>query len=113
MLRAYFDDSGTHTGGTTGASRVVIVGGLVAADDQWDRFRETWNAILRRSNLPFFRLSKCIAGQGPYKGLTIAERRVLLDQLLLTITTRAALVVGTGVLKADYDSVVTQEQKQR
>lgn len=31
MLRGYFDDSGTHVGGGAGASRLVVVGGVLVA----------------------------------------------------------------------------------
>jgi hypothetical protein len=86
---------------------------MVAKEDQSERFRETWIGNLKRRNLPYFRMSKFVAGQGPYAALSIAERQTLLDQLLLTITTRSALIIGAGILKADYDIAVTDEQKRR
>lgn len=58
MLRAYFDDSGTHTGGGRGSSPVVVVGGIIATDDQHDKLKETWDSRLKPYNLPHFHMTK-------------------------------------------------------
>lgn len=37
MLRAYFDDSGTHAD-----APVIAVGGVIGTDDQWRQFLQKW-----------------------------------------------------------------------
>jgi hypothetical protein len=41
MLRAYFDDSGTHA-----SSEVILIGGLIGTIAQWDQFEAAWAAKL-------------------------------------------------------------------
>jgi hypothetical protein len=114
MFRAYFDDSGTHVGGAVGASRIVAVGGVVAKDEQWDLFNDAWTSILARKNLPYFHMTKFKAGrQSPYCDMSDAEKETLLDQLMRLIGARAILTFSSAVIVADYDVVLTQEEKDR
>lgn len=113
MLRGYFDDSGTHTGGTTGPSRIVVVAGFLADDQQWDRFNDTWLDILRRYSLPYFHMAAFEAGRQQYEGMTDSDRATLLDQLLRTISVRQRVPVASGVVTSDYDSVLTDWEKRR
>ena len=41
MLRAYFDDSGSHAD-----SEIVTIGGLVGTVAQWTEFDDRWKALL-------------------------------------------------------------------
>jgi hypothetical protein len=93
MLRAYFDDSGTHS------SSGVVMGGLIGTVEQWDRFERAWAAKLAdplpgcgKPPLKTFHLSAC-AGRWPRSGFedyTDAEqdavihdfRQIILDCML-------------------------------
>lgn len=109
MFRAYFDDSGTDAG-----SRIVVVGGVVVTDEQYDRFKETWESILKRNNLPFFHLTKLKAGKKPpYSTMSTAEREVLLDQLVRLMSVRIAMSFSCAVPVADYNAVLSEEEKKR
>jgi hypothetical protein len=61
MLRAYFDDSGTHK---DGRSKMVICGGVIISDEQHDLFTQEWNGVLNRIKTssrevpPFFHFTK-------------------------------------------------------
>jgi hypothetical protein len=66
MLRAYFDDAGTHQN-----SNVVVIGGLIGTEAQWERFERAWAAKLAdplpdagKPPLRMFHLSGC-AGRWP------------------------------------------------
>jgi hypothetical protein len=106
MLSGYFDDGGTHTGGTTCPPRIVVVAGFLADDAQWDKFNDTWLSVLRRYNLPYFHMVDFEAGRSLYKGMTDTERATLLDQLLRAISVRQRVPVASGVVTSDYDRVL-------
>ncbi len=79
MLGVFLDDSGTHS-----TSRVVVMGGLLGDDAQWDAFASAWEARLAqplpgKAPLKQFHLSHCRAGQGEfsrYKGCVPELMRV-------------------------------------
>jgi hypothetical protein len=109
MFRAFFDDSGTHDG-----APVVIVGGVVGKDEQWDLFNDLWRSVIAKRSLPYFHTTKFkVAKDAPYSTLCDAEKTTLLDQLLLTLRARASLVVSSAISASSYDAVLTQEQKLR
>lgn len=73
MLRAYFDDSGTHAD-----SEVVAIGGLIGTVDQWNEFDRKWKALLAaplpsKPPLRMFHLSHCNAANGEFRGYSDAE----------------------------------------
>lgn len=114
MFRGYFDDSGTHTGGPVGASRLVVVGGIVISDDQHDKLAETWASILQRHGLPHFHLTKCKAGKKePYASISDNDRKTLLDQLVRLMAVRIRMSCAAVVPIADYDAALTDEEKAR
>lgn len=93
MLRAYFDDSGTHDD-----SEIVAVGGLIGNVAQWTGFEREWTAKLADplpgySKLPLkmFHLSHCNARDGEFAGYTAGEcdavmhdfRQILIDSSLI------------------------------
>jgi len=96
MLRAYFDDSGTHSD-----SEVVVVGGLIGTVEQWNEFERQWIALLEnplpgtssrpdKPPLKMFHLAACNANEGEFadyneaeqNAVTYAFRKVLIDTKL-------------------------------
>lgn len=88
VMRAYFDDSGTHAG-----SEVVLWAGFVGHSSWWDRQEEAWQAVLDREGLQHFHMAECEAGDGPYGNR--ASRDALTHDLRQTILD--AGLVGTCV----------------
>lgn len=111
MLRAYFDDSGTHT---DGRSRMVVCGAVLISDDQHDLLVPAWESILSKRGLPFFHLTKFKAGkEAPYDMMTESDKEILLEQLLLVIRVRVKLLFASVVPVADYETALTSEDKKR
>lgn len=109
MLRAYFDDSGTHE-----ASPIVIVGGIVIRDEQHDLLREIWDSILKRNNLLFFHATRFKTGkEAPYSAMSETDKEALLDQLVRIMCVRQRMTFSCAIPIADYESAITEEEKQR
>ena len=63
MLKAYFDDSGTHSGST-----VIAVGGFVAQAEEWDVFDRDWAEMLAIAQIGWFHMSACGSQHGEFTG---------------------------------------------
>lgn len=63
VFSARLDESGTD-----GRSPYVVVGGAVAAPQQWDILEEKWRALLVRSNVPAFHSKEFNERSEPFKG---------------------------------------------
>src|SRR6516162_3543605 len=73
MIRAYFDDSGTHDN-----SAVTVMGGLIGSIPQWELFERRWaeklaNPLPGKPPLKEFHLSPCAARDGEFQGYSDAE----------------------------------------
>jgi len=111
MLRSYLDDSGTHT---DGRSRMVVCGGILASDNQHDHLKETWATILNRKGLPFFHMHRLKAHKAePYLSMSDADRKVLLEQLLLTMRARVRYCFAAIMPVSIYEETLTQQEKAR
>jgi hypothetical protein len=93
VLGAFFDDSGTHA-----SPRVVVIGGLLGTDEQWDAFASAWAALLaqplpEKPPLSQFHLSPCRAAEGEFQSYNRTEidlithlfRRIILDLGFVTL----------------------------
>jgi hypothetical protein len=74
VLAAFFDDSGTHAG-----SPVVVLGGLLGTEEQWNAFGAAWGDLLDRPlpgkpPLKQFHLSHIRGGHGEFADYTDAEQ---------------------------------------
>jgi hypothetical protein len=111
MLRAYFDDSGTHT---DGRSQVVVCGGALISDEQHDLLRPAWECILKKSGLVHFHLTKFKSARvSPYLEMTESERDILLLQLLLLGRVRVTYIFASIVPVSVYQNTLTEAEKAR
>jgi hypothetical protein len=77
VLGAFFDDSGTHA-----SAPVIVMGGLLGTEQQWDVFADAWNALLAhplpgKPPLSRFHLSPCRAGADEFRDYSLAEGIVI------------------------------------
>ncbi|HYP25074.1 MAG TPA: DUF3800 domain-containing protein [Blastocatellia bacterium] len=107
MFSAYFDESGMHTGGSGGASRMAVVAGFVAKDEQWAKLSDEWKVVLGRKHIDCFDMNKFEGGYGPFAGMDDNDKGVLLDQLLSLIDVRATAGIAGGLLISDYNEIIT------
>jgi hypothetical protein len=72
VLKAYFDDSGTHD-----SSSVVVIAGCVAREQQWALFEQEWAAMLEHFGIKEYHSTDLQAFVGEFKGSTEPKRREL------------------------------------
>jgi hypothetical protein len=113
MLRAYFDDSGTHKG-----ARVIVWGVLLGTDDQWGKFENAWRTQLRsplpgKLPLPRFHLAACAAGADDFSDYSLAERDHV-TYLFRSIIVNAGLVhLSSVVSRPDWDELIVGTLRER
>jgi hypothetical protein len=106
MLKAYFDDSGTHA-----ESTVTVVGGLVGTEAQWMEFRQQWAEKLERPlpgkpRLKMFHLSACKAGTGEFVGYSVAERDAITHDFRQIIIAANLIGTASAVDRRAWDELV-------
>lgn len=125
MLKAYFDDSGTHAG-----SNVVVMGGLIGSITQWNAFEQEWrdklaHPLLGKPALRKWSTADCRARVGEFRdydhhgaerdAVTRDFRKIIIDSELIGIasaidqTAWDELVVGParGVLGTALEACFT------
>ena len=109
MLGAFFDDSGTHT-----SSEVMVLGGVMGTDQQWDDFAVRWRALLAnplpgKPKLKQFHLAPCRNGQGEFLDYSPAERDHINHQFRKIIVEVEMVTVAAAVDKQAWDEIIVGE----
>jgi hypothetical protein len=107
MLRAYFDDSGTHA-----TTPLVVVGGLIGGPVQWYRFERAWAALLAqpmpgKPPLRAFHLSHCAAREGEFADYNQAERDKITHDFRQIILASGVASVAYTIDRVAWDELVT------
>jgi hypothetical protein len=106
MLRAYFDDSGTHS-----SSEVVVWGGVVGTVSQFEAFDVAWAEMLAqplpgKPPLKKFSLSKCASARGEFENYRPEERDALRYKTREIIEAASIRSVAYAVPIRLYDTVL-------
>ena len=75
LIRAYFDDAGTHAG-----SEVTSIGGLLGTTDAWTALEADWEAVIadfREYGLTAFHAYDCEVGINEFSGFRVEVRRAI------------------------------------
>jgi len=109
MLRAYFDDSGTH-----GNSEVVVMGGLIGSVEQWERFEHAWAAKLAdplpgygKPPLRMFHLSTCNAGGSEFADYRDAEQDAVIHDFRQIIIDAGLTSTASAIDRKAWDELIT------
>jgi len=106
MISAYFDDSGTHDD-----SDVVVYGGLIGTEDQWQQFELAWQFVLDaplpgKLPIPRFHMSHCMAQKGKvFGGYTKTEAVLLASKFIKIILDSGVSIYGCALFRADWDEL--------
>jgi len=106
MLRAYFDDAGTHT-----SSDVVVLAGLIGSLPQWEQFERRWAAKLQhpldgKPPLKLFHLSACNARVGQFRSYSDAEQDAVIHDFRQVIIDSRLTSIATAVDKRAWDELI-------
>jgi hypothetical protein len=109
VLGAFFDDSGTHA-----SAPVIVIGGLLGTEEQWDVFADAWNALLAhglpgKPPLSRFHLSPCRAGADEFRDYSLAERDRITYLFRHVILDVGLVTIAVAVNKLAWNELVVDE----
>jgi Protein of unknown function (DUF3800) len=115
MISSYFDDSGTHTGGKWGPSRIVVVAGIVGTEGSLRGLEHAWQQQLdrplcgRKKPLSRFHMVDCQDSRGEFEGWNRAETDHFCYQLRQVIIDSRVGGYGIAISRQDWDELVTDD----
>lgn len=107
MLRAYFDDSGTHYD-----SKVVVVAGVMGTQSELQSLDTLWSAHLDRPlcglkpRISEFHAYDCFNSVGEFAGWKRTETDYFRRQLRDTIIKSRVAAYGIAMSRADWDEII-------
>jgi hypothetical protein len=112
LFRAYFDDSGTHAG-----SPVVVLGGLIGLDTQWEPLSLKWRTKLAvplpgKLRLGKFHLSACMAATDEFRDYKPVEREALAGEFRDLIIEAGLGSTASAVDRVAWDELVVGPVRQ-
>ena len=106
MLGAFLDDAGTHSN-----SGLVVVGGLLGTEEQWDLFEPRWTELLNhpvpgKPPLTHFHLSECRARRGQFYEYTEAEANAITHDFRRVIVDIGFVTIASAVNETAWNELV-------
>lgn len=101
MLKAYFDESGTHQD-----SKVLAFGGYISTVKKWRSFEKQWQKMLDTEQIPMMHSTDLESRHGAFKNWSI-ERKVRVQKQAISIIRRNVLQgFSSSVILDDYQTIV-------
>jgi hypothetical protein len=108
MLRAYFDDAGTHAG-----SPIAVMGGLIGTVAQWERLEEAWSKQLadpipelEKPRLSMFHMAACEAADREFRDYKPVERQAVAQNFRKIIANSGLASTASAVDVAAWNDLV-------
>jgi hypothetical protein len=92
LIHLYLDESG-HSA----EHPFVVVAGLIGMADQWEGFKDRWDAILAEHDVDEFHMTDFEARRGKFKSWSEDRKRTLLKALMDEIASRRVFLFGADV----------------
>lgn len=116
MLRAYFDESGTHWGGPN-AAKVFVLCGYVAPEEEWDKkFSVKWAKMLAKPRidppLQYFHAA-AVEGSGSeeFRKLSQQERETLKSDAVNVVVRGGLIGIAAGVILDAFHATILGKAK--
>ncbi len=104
-LVAYFD-----AGLKPKPRRVFYIAGYVGRSTGWQTFNRKWRGLLRRNDLPYFRMTDFVARIGPYKDWSEPKRLAVMKRIVALASDASRLRVAATLLPDDYDRLPLEDK---
>ncbi|HEV2627102.1 MAG TPA: DUF3800 domain-containing protein [Pseudolabrys sp.] len=99
QAESYFDESGSHDG-----APVLCIAGYIFEKDKAARLTEQWRAVLAEHKIPYFRMSDCAHGNGPFKGMT-KQHRLEIEMMMIGVIKRWSIQgIAATLDHRDYEA---------
>lgn len=111
MLRAYFDESGTHIG-----SPVTAIAGFAATAEVWTAIETEWSKVLadfKDKGVEAFHMTDCLAATGQFSRLDAFWRNYLVNSLAAILERSDIQAIWAGVNTEDWDDLTTPEFREQ
>jgi len=111
MLRAYFDESGTH-----GDAPITVIAGFVATAEVWAALEAEWSKLLSplaELGVTWFHLVDCQHGRKQFDRVRREIREDLIANLADVVSRHDVSAVWAGVNVEEFDRLATPEFRQR
>jgi len=109
VLKAYFDDSGTHQ-----QSEITSVAGFIGDIDAWSVFDGQWKPLLVApdgTKLSEFKMYDCVHGEKEFSApcWNFADRLALTGKLVDVIAETNIMAIGSSVVRKHFDPLLAHE----
>jgi hypothetical protein len=100
-VQTYFDESGSH-----GGAHVLCVAGYIIEKNRAKALTNEWLGALKARDLPYFRMSECAHGNGPFAALTLTDRIQLVARLIQLIKQYTVRGIAVTIDPAEFDAAI-------
>lgn len=107
MLKAYFDDSGTHNG-----SKIYALAGVLGSVSAWNELLRRWQVLLDSHGLKEIHMSEIVNGTGAYAGKQRFERKLIHKECYDALAGINLVHVASAIVMDDWNSLNDQERAQ-
>jgi hypothetical protein len=106
MMKAYFDESGTHDG-----SPVMCVAGYLLSAEQAVHLDREWAEALAESGVSCFHMADCAHSVEDFIGMDPGMRKDLLVRLIGIIKRRVEIGIAVSISETDFGRIGAPEWK--
>jgi Protein of unknown function (DUF3800) len=103
LLKAFFDDSGTHD-----RSDVVVMGGVIAPDESRAALEPKWQDVLDKFGIEKMHMSHCERRWGEFKHKERVERDEIIERFSDLICETGGRLLASAVSRKVWDSVTAK-----
>jgi hypothetical protein len=109
VLKAYFDDSGSHD-----QAKITSMGGFIGDVDMWEQFDDHWKPLLvapDQAPLSEFKMYDCVHGFNEFSAPLwgFADRLRLAGKMVDVIVDTETLAIGSSVIRAHFDPLLASD----
>jgi hypothetical protein len=103
QVEAYFDESGSHD-----SAPVLCVAGYIIEKSHAISLTHEWRGVLGARRLPYFRMSECAHGNGPFETLSKSARSQLVLRMIQIIEKYTIQGIAVTVSNDEFKGIIVK-----